>query len=67
LISIPLSILLGQERGLQLWGSPGEQKNFETAIFVLALLCIPLMLIPKPLLEIRALNKKKALKQQQDN
>lgn len=58
LITIPLSLCLGQPRGEDLWGGPDDQKNFEVFIFFVALLCIPWMLIPKPLLEIRAMNAK---------
>lgn len=46
-----------------MWGKPGEtsQDMIQMIILFIALICVPLMLLPKPIIEIKE-NKKKAKK-----
>lgn len=56
MINIPLK--LGKTTdccgGQPLWGTPGDtsQDSIQLVLLIIAVICIPLMLLPKPLYEI---------------
>lgn len=37
-----------------MWGSPGDtsQNSIQLGLLIIAIICIPLMLLPKPLIKI---------------
>jgi hypothetical protein len=44
-----------------MWGDDGNssQDTIQTAILLIAVVCVPLMLLPKPIIEIKRMNRGK--------
>lgn len=50
-----------------MWGNDGEssQDSIQVIILLIAVISVPIMLLPKPIIEIKRLNRKKQYKQHQ--
>lgn len=56
-----------QVKAHAMWGNDGEssQDSIQVIILLIAVISVPIMLLPKPIIEIKRLNRKKQYKQHQ--
>lgn len=50
-----------QTKAHAMWGDDGKssQDTIQTIILLIAVVCVPVMLLPKPIIEIKRLNRKR--------